>query len=231
MGYGTDLKANNTLQCFSEAGDGNYSFIDNEKEAQNVILTELENSVLSSIKNISFEVKFNSSVIKGYRLIGFENSDKEDSANINASRISQTINAGNSITAIYEIVLYDSKIEIPTSDLKYHEAVDTTDPDDWVTINVNYTKTFSETKKSVSYSVGEKNYTEKSSENMKFLACVAEFGMLLKNSEYSGTSTYEDISKTLSALKSVQKDTYKKEFAGLVSKMVISENSNKNAGE
>ena len=54
------------------------------------------------------------------------------------------------------------------------------------------------------------------SDNMKFAAAVAEVSMILRDSEWKGTSTYGSALELLRGCASVTGDVYKEEFVYLV---------------
>ncbi len=65
------------------------------------------------------------------------------------------------------------------------------------------------------------------SENMKFASAVAETGMLLRDSEYKGSSRYESILSLLDSISDIKSDESKAEFAELVKKMADMPKSDK----
>ena len=56
------------------------------------------------------------------------------------------------------------------------------------------------------------------SENFRFAASVAEFGMLLRNSEFKAGSSFNHVYKTAKAAKGTDTEGYRKEFLTLVRK-------------
>ena len=54
------------------------------------------------------------------------------------------------------------------------------------------------------------------SENLSWAAGVAQAGMLIRKSEYAGTSTLEDVISRLSGLNSTKEDEYRKEFCEML---------------
>ena len=58
----------------------------------------------------------------------------------------------------------------------------------------------------------------KSSENFKFSAAVAEFGMLLRDSEFKSQASYENALKLAKEAKGEDSEGYRVEFVPLVKK-------------
>ena len=103
------------------------------------------------------------------------------------------------------------------TDLKYQETT-TNESDELVTINLRYKKPDENKSNLESKTISLKDYNSKMSDNLEFSSSVAEFGMLLRDSEYKGNSSYEGIYNKLSNKKYVEEDEYKKEFLELVKK-------------
>ena len=83
--------------------------------------------------------------------------------------------------------------------LKYQTAI-LTDSDDLLTLSIRYKEPDSATSKLLEYPVLPTVYTSVMPDNLKFAACVIEFGMLLRESAYKGTSSYDSVLTMLSEL-------------------------------
>jgi Ca-activated chloride channel family protein len=59
------------------------------------------------------------------------------------------------------------------------------------------------------------------SENFRFASCVAEFGMLLRNSDFKGKASFNHVFKTAKAAKGSDAEGYRKEFIVLVKKASV----------
>ena len=127
------------------------------------------------------------------------------------------IGSGHRVTVLYEIVDKDSPMEID-SDLKYQNGVET-DSDDLLNIAVRYKEPDSDTSKELSYPVTSDSIKENMSDNMKFAAAIVETGMLLRDSEFKGSSSYDNVLSMLDSIPDVKNDTNKLEFLLLVKKI------------
>ena len=87
---------------------------------------------------------------------------------------------------------------------------------EWLTVNIRYKEPDGDTSKLLEYPVSDAAVREEMSDNMSWAAGVAQTAMLLKNSEYSGTSTYEDVKDRL---KGIADDDYREEFLYLLTKL------------
>lgn len=218
LGFGTGNLKDNKLETIADAGNGNYSYIDSVLEAKKVLVEEMGGTLFTVAKDVKFQVEFNPQNVKGYRLIGYENRLLQTEDFEDDTKDAGEIGAGHRLTVLYEVVPVDSPMEIQGTDLKYQQESETTDlKEEWMTVNIRYKEPESEKSTLISKSVTKADYQEVPSENLRFAACVAEFGMLLRESKYKGTSSYEKILQELRSLKSVAADAYKSEFCELVS--------------
>ena len=104
------------------------------------------------------------------------------------------------------------------SDLKY-QTTTANDSNDLLNIAVRYKEPDSETSKELNYPVSTEAIKEEMSDNMKFAAAVAETGMLLRDSEFKGKSSYDSVVSLLDSIPDIKNDTSKLEFLLLVKKM------------
>ncbi|OOS25140.1 vWA domain-containing protein [Moraxella pluranimalium] len=104
LGYGTGNYNEHLMEQLADAGDGNYSYIDNEKEAAKVIDRQLSSTLATVAKDVKIQVEFNPNTVKEYRLIGYENRMLNE-ADFNNDKVDAgDIGAGHQMTAFYEII-------------------------------------------------------------------------------------------------------------------------------
>ena len=105
------------------------------------------------------------------------------------------LGAGHRVTALFEIAKTGSKQEINEVESKYG-ATSGSDADwaeEYLTVNVRYKEPDGDTSTLLSYPVDARSESDVMSENMSWAAGVAQFGMILKDSEFKGTSTVSEI--------------------------------------
>lgn len=73
LGFGSGNLKDNKLEALADHGNGNYSYIDSEREAQKVLVDEMSGTLFTAAKDVKFQIEFNPENVKGYRLIGYEN--------------------------------------------------------------------------------------------------------------------------------------------------------------
>ncbi|MBO5228209.1 MAG: VWA domain-containing protein [Lachnospiraceae bacterium] len=218
LGFGTGNIKDNKMEALADNGNGNYSYIDSIFEAKKVLVNEMGGTLYTVAKDVKLQVEFNPAKVAKYRLIGYENRKLQDYEFNDDTVDAGEIGAGHSVTAVYELILTDSDKALSASEyaLKYQTAT-LTDSDDLLTLSIRYKEPDADTSKLLEYPVLPTAYSETMPDNLKFAACVLEFGMLLRESEYKGTSSYDSILTMLSELGDyVKEDAYKEEFRELV---------------
>lgn len=218
LGFGTGNYKDNRLEALADYGNGNYSYIDSEKEAKKVLVDEMSGTLFTVAKDVKFQLEFNPANVKGYRLIGYENRVMAAEDFNDDTKDAGEIGAGHSVTVLYEIVSADSKMELGESELKYASDSEGVMGDELLTVNIRYKEPEGSESKLLTYPVNKSLYSDKMSADMNFASCVAEFGMLLRNSRYIGDVTYKDVSAQLSKY-DYSDDDYKDEFIYLVNTM------------
>jgi Ca-activated chloride channel family protein len=218
LGFGTENIKDNKMEALADNGNGNYAYIDSILEAKKVLVEEMGGTLFTVAKDVKLQLEFNPAVLKGYRLIGYENrllntEDFEDD-----TKDAGEIGAGHRVTALYELIPIDSKQELPGTDLKYQSQTSVTDSKEWLTISIRYKQPDRNNSELISAVVDGSTYTADMPQNLTFASSVAAFGMLLKDSEYRGTASYQMILDML-AHESYSGDVYKDEFLTLVKRM------------
>ncbi|MBQ8780274.1 MAG: VWA domain-containing protein [Oscillospiraceae bacterium] len=218
LGFGTGNIKDNKMEALADNGNGNYSYIDSELEAKKVLVEEMGGTLFTVAKDVKLQLEFNPQYVKGYRLIGYENRALAAEDFADDTKDAGEIGAGHSVTALYEVVMNDSGMEFSSSDLKYQETAQGEDNGEYLTVSIRYKEPDGDTSKLLEYPVTEAAYSGTMSENMTFAAGVAEFGLVLRNSEYKGTATCQSI-LTMLADYDYSYDEYKDEFIYLVKTM------------
>lgn len=220
LGFGTGNYKDNKLEALADNGNGNYSYIDSELEAKKVLVDELQGTLYTIAKDVKIQVEFNPELVKGYRLLGYENRIMNTEDFDNDKKDAGEIGARHSVTALYEIVEVTSNMEIPQSDLIYDGKDETpaNSSSDWLMVKVRYKEPNGDESKLITVPIESSIYSEVMPDNLNFASSVAAFGMMLKDSEYKGTASYDMI---LEMLKSRENsfDEYKVEFVELVKAM------------
>jgi Ca-activated chloride channel family protein len=215
LGFGSGNIKDNKMEALADNGNGNYSYIDSELEAKRVLVEEMSGTLYTAAKDVKIQVEFNPAYVKGYRLIGYENRALADEDFADDTKDAGEIGAGHSVTALYELIMSDSDTELSSSELKYSDESQGIENGELLTASIRYKEPDGDESKLLAYPVSMDSYNAKMSENMTFAAAVAEFGMVIRDSEYKGTATCQSI-LTMLADYNFDSDTYKNQFIHLV---------------
>ncbi len=214
LGFGTGNIKDNKMEALADNGNGNYSYIDSTLEARKVLVEEMGGTLFTVAKDVKIQVEFNPAYVKGYRLIGYENRVMAAEDFNDDTKDAGEIGAGHTVTALYEVVTNDSSMELDSGDLKYSEN-NGVENDEMLTVAVRYKEPDGDTSKLLEYPVAADAYSAVMSENLGFASAVAQFGLVLRESEYKGTATCDSILTQLDAY-DLSEDGYKSEFRELV---------------
>lgn len=102
LGVGMGNYKDSKLEVLANRGKGNFAYLDNEKEAEKVLMEEFAQTVYAVAKDAYIEIRFDPAQVKSYRLIGFDNKliAMQDSTNeIQGGEIG----SGHSLMALVEI--------------------------------------------------------------------------------------------------------------------------------
>ena len=199
LGVGSDNLKDSTMQKLADKGNGNYAYLDSVDEARKVLVQQINGTLMTIAKDVKIQVEFNPARVASYRLIGYEkrllrkedfNNDKVDAGEIGA---------GHTVTALYEIVpagagATDPAASVPPVDpLKYGTTTTNTTngSGEMVTVKLRHKKPDGDVSE-----LTERSFTDNGSKfenaapDLKFAAAVAEFGMLLRDSQYKGKGSF-----------------------------------------
>ena len=136
-----------------------------------------ERSEFFAVANdVKIQITFNKDVVSSYRLIGYENRVLNNDDFENDQKDAGEIGAGQTVTALYEIVP--------------QEGYDLAAAPDVALFDVRYKEALGEASAALSMDVKDAGAAGLSSE-LSFAAAVASYGMLLRQSPYLGSSTYD----------------------------------------
>lgn len=235
LGYGMGNYKDSKMEKLADKGNGNYAYIDNIMEAKKVLVNEMGATLFAIAKDVKIQVEFNPAVVESYKLIGYENrmlapedfnDDKKDAGELGA---------GHSVTALYEVVPKGASAPEDHSidRLRYQSRVNRTErqPDgdfnnEIMTVKFRYKPPASNTSKLIVKNLQNDIIPlHGTSQNFKFSAAVAEFGLLLRNSEFVNGGKFGDVILLARAGKGPDANGYRAEFIRLVEQMELQANN------
>ncbi|MGD9210765.1 MAG: VWA domain-containing protein [Desulfobacteraceae bacterium] len=221
LGFGMGNYKDGRMEQISNAGNGNYFYIDTIREAEKVFVREMRANLFTIAKDVKIQVEFNPSKIAAWRLIGYENRvmAKEDFAD--DTKDAGELGAGHTVTALYEIVPPGEKIPLAqAASLKYQETrikPEAKVSTELMTVKLRYKPIGQENSRKIVKAVSQSvSFIKDTSENFRFSAAVAGFGMLLRDSAFKNDLTYDDVLKWATTSANADESGDRAEFVQLV---------------
>src|SRR5437588_716674 len=231
LGVGADNLKDSTMQKLADKGNGNYAYLDSLDEARKVLVQQMNGTLVTIAKDVKIQVEFNPSRVASYRLIGYEkrmlrkeefNDDKVDAGEIGAGHI---------VTALYEVVPIGANANpaasvAPVDPLKYQKEEpkkNTSQSEaatgEMLTVKLRYKKPDGDKSELIERPVTDSNAAfAAASPDFKFAAAVAEFGMILRDSEHKGNGTFGAVLEWAQEGKGSDTSGYRAGFIELVRK-------------
>ena len=218
LGVGTGNLKDSTMEKLANTGNGNYAYLDTLQEARRVLVAEAGATLVTVAKDVKIQVEFNPSKAGAYRLIGYENRmlNREDFKD--DTKDAGEIGAGHTVTALYEIIPPGEPIDGPEVDpLKYQAEIRpsaASKSDELMTVKLRYKRPDEDRSKEIAVVVAGRR--SELTPNIGFASAVAEFGMLLRNSEFKGKSTWTSAIGLARRFRGEDRDGYRAEFVRLM---------------
>ncbi len=186
-------------------------------------MNEFGGTLFTIAKDVKLQIEFNPAKVQGYRLIGYENrmlakedfnDDKKDAGELGS---------GHTVTALYEIIPagVESDFLKKVDSLKYQSNITpfskSSHNNEMMTVKFRYKAPDGDVSKLIEHPVMDKQINmAKTSDNFRFAASVAQFGMLLRNSEFKSGANYADVLTLARKAKGNDDEGYRSEFIRLV---------------
>lgn len=221
LGFGMGNYKDSKMEILADKGNGNYAYIDNILEAKKVLVNEFGGTMFTIAKDVKIQVEFNPEIVQSYRLIGYVNRKLNDEDFNDDKKDAGELGSGHTVTALYEIVPVGVDAETGSIDpLKYQKQPKVQKGkygNEMLTVKLRYKKPDGHTSKLISKVVQDASTRlDKTSDNFRWSAAVAEFGMLLRDSEFKGESTYLQVIELAKGAQGKDEHGYRAEFLRLV---------------
>ena len=222
LGCGRGNLRDSRMETLADKGNGNYAYLDNLDEAGRVLVAQFGGTLFTVAKDVKLQIEFNPARVASYRLVGYENRMLAAGDFNNDRKDAGELGAGHTVTALYEIVPVGA-IQPLIDDLKYQPARPATATmqqfltNDVLTVKLRYKEPQgSRSKLLVQSLTGISVAIEKATPDFQFTAVVAQFGMLLKQSEQRGGATWAATERLADGARGPDADGYRAEFVRLV---------------
>ncbi len=222
LGFGMGNYKDNKMQQLADKGNGNHSYIDNIDEARKVLVSEFGSTLFTIANDVKIQIEFNPARVQAYRLVGYENrmlaaedfnDDKKDAGELGS---------GHTVTALYEIIPagVNDAFTKSVDSFKYqanNKKIAENATNELMTIKLRYKEPDASTSKLMVHTVMDASKKwESTSDNFRFSAAVAEFGMLLRQSGYAQQSSFQQVAALARSAAGSDLNGYRREFIQLV---------------
>ena len=218
-GFGMGNLKDDKMEIIADKGNGNYFYIDNLMEAKKVFINEFSSTLYTIAKDVKIQIEFNPAYVKEYRLVGYENRLLNEEDFENDKKDAGELGAGHTVTALYEIVPANGH-DAMQGRLRYQHSEfseDASGSHELATIKFRYKRPDGD--KSILITEIIPHISKPivhTSDNFRFSAAVAGFGMLLRDSEFKGSMTYSKVLGLARGARGRDEDGYRAEFIQLV---------------
>jgi Ca-activated chloride channel family protein len=221
LGVGMGNYKDATLEMLADKGHGNYAYLDTLNEARKVLVEQMNGTLITVAKDVKVQVEFNPAVVDAYRLIGYENRALRNEDFNNDLKDAGDMGAGHTVSVLYEVVPRGVSIGAPGVDpLKYQQPVAAPTPNasnETLTVKLRYKEPTASDTKLLSFPLVDREQTfARASVDFRFAAAVASFGMILRDSPYKGTATFDSTLAIAEGSLGSDRSGYRREFMQLI---------------
>lgn len=198
------------MEQLANDGDGNYYYVDTDAEARKLFDSELVGLLEAVAMDAKIQVEFNPAVVDRYRLIGYENRSLETEDFRDDSVDAGEVGAGHSVTALYEVRIKDGALgrsqdgtlnEVAVVHIRYQDPDTREAIEHWREVTVE--------ELDVPF--------ERASPRFRFVASVAEFAEILRDSYWAREGTLEAVRQVASqAVNDMEATASDRELVSLV---------------
>lgn len=225
LGFGTGNVKDVKMETLADKGNGNYAYIDSLMEAKKVLIDDMTSTLFTIAKDVKIQVEFNPAAVKEYRIIGYDNrllnaedfnDDKKDAGEVGA---------GHSVTVFYELILVGSDesskniddLIFQNNDEKRSDGDETSafEVDEWMYVKLRYKLPDEDESTLFSQMAGSENFTSRPDKDFIFASAVAEYALLLKDSEHVSEASYDDLIDRAKHSKGKDENGYRSQFIQL----------------
>ncbi len=220
LGVGRGNLRDSRMEMLADKGNGNYAYLDNLDEARRTLVAQFGGTLFTVAKDVKLQVEFNPARVASYRLIGYENRLLANEDFNNDRKDAGELGAGHTVTALYELVPINSSHPL-VDPLKYQIGQPVmgaaNSSADVLTVKLRYKEPQGSASKLLAQPLaGAAVPIAQASADQQFAAAVAEFGLLLRQSEERGTATYASAARLAQAGRGPDTEGYRAELLRLV---------------
>lgn len=226
LGFGMGNLKDSTLEKLADTGNGNYAYIDTLNEARKVLVEEMGGTLVTIAKDVKLQVEFNPAQVEGYRLIGYENRVLRAEDFNNDQKDAGDMGSGHTVTALFEVVPRGGEVAGSTVDPLRYQARAAADEalgaasakaNEMLNVKIRYKDPDATESKLLEVPlVDQRRGFSAASQDFRFAAAVASFGMILRDSPYKGSASFDSVLEIAEQSKGSDRNGYRSEFVMLV---------------
>lgn len=246
LGYGMGNTNDEMMERISNRGNGVYGFVDNKREAYRQMVKQLSGNLMTVAKDVKIQVEFNPEKVSSYRLLGYENRKMAAKDFRNDKKDAGEIGAGHRVTALYEIVPAGAeKLEPPKRKLRYGNKRATEDKpttkaaepadkaeepgpseeadienslsNEWLAVMLRYKQPDEDEATELVYPLkDDASRFSDADRDFRWAASMVEFGMLLRDSRYRGSSNWSGLIEQASSAAGITPDADRQECLEMI---------------
>ncbi|MCA8920735.1 MAG: von Willebrand factor type A domain-containing protein [Planctomycetes bacterium] len=218
LGLGMRDAADRTMEQLADRGNGVYSYLDTVREAKKVLVDEISGTLFTIAKDVKLQLEFNPARVASYRLIGYENRVLAAKDFNDDTKDAGEIGAGHTVTALYEVVPVGAEQE-GVDPLRYPQPVAPQGPQsgELLFLKLRYKQPEGDTSQLMELPVVDAGRSfDQASQDFRFAAAVAAYGMILRHSPHKGTATLAQVQAIAQENPGLDRHGYRAEFVELV---------------
>ena len=206
------------MQKLADSGNGNYAYMDSLAEADKVLSKQMAGTLFAVAKDVKVQIEFNPARVGEYRLIGYEKRALAARDFADDSKDAGELGAGSSVTALYELT--PPQGAVGRGDLKYQSTSVTAAgarAAELMTIKFRYKRPDGSASSLIEKPVElAQREIDRCSDDFRFAAAVAEWGLILRDSAYKGSASFDQVAKLARGAIGEDSGGYRAEFLDLV---------------
>jgi len=217
LGFGMGNYRDGLAETLANKGNGNYAYIDSMQEAKKTLVNEFGGTMMTIAKDVKLQIQFNPAAVQSYRLIGYENRLLHNEDFDNDKKDAGELGSGHTVTAIYEVIPTKAGDKVKTGNSPRYVKQDKqgSTADELMYVKFRYKEPYADKSKLIEKIV-KRSDDQSDSHRFQLSAAVAEFGMLLRNSQFKGKANYQQVISLARAGKGEDKHGYRSQFITLV---------------
>jgi len=219
LGFGMGNLKDSRMEKLAQHGNGQYGYIDTLAEARKAFVEDVA-GLAPIARDVKLQIEFNPANVQAFRLIGYENRLLRTEDFNDDQKDAGDLGGGHAVTALYELAPPGVSIDLPKIDpLRYQkqESVPIPSAAELLMVNLRYLPPDGKSSSLLSVPLAntERSFAQ-ATEDFRFAAAVASFGMILRDSAHKGSATLADVQSWAQAAQGADLGGYRREFVGLV---------------